>query len=521
MTTPIRHNSIIETCKDPRVFGPWFNRAVGEDTWVAWMAFIRALFGLGQTAKVREQRIFRECTGRDAIPTGNKSVDEAWLIVGRRGGKSLILALIAVWLALFRDWSEYLTPGEYGTVMVIAADRKQARTLFRYIQAFIDNIPALARYKTAHGQTKDTITLRTNIQIEIHTANFRTTRGYTLVAVLLDEVAFWKNEGTNNPDAEILEALRPGMSTIPGAMLLAASSPYARRGVLYDAWKENWGKEQDDVLVWKAPTWVMNPNLPRDGRVIARSYARDPVKAASEYGADFRGDVSGFFPDEVIDLAMADTRPEVILPNPHHTYYAFGDPSGGRHDDFTIAVGHYEGGDRFIVDTVRGRKPPFNPKEVVAEFVDNVLRPYGLISLQGDYYSGEWVVSEFAQHGVSYEPAEFPKSQLYLESLPHFTQGRVSLPNLHRVRVQMQQLERRTRQGGKDVVDHPPHGHDDWINVCCGVVSQLADATGAKIDYSAGATASEPLIAAVDVVGGSMFAAESHMGIRRPYADDL
>ena len=33
-----------------------------------------------------------------------------------------------------------------------------------------------------------------NITIEIHTASFRSVRGYTVVAALLDEVGFWRNE---------------------------------------------------------------------------------------------------------------------------------------------------------------------------------------------------------------------------------------------------------------------------------------------------------------------------------------
>ena len=50
-----------------------------------------------------------------------------WIICGRRGGKSLVLALIAVYLATFYDWSAYLSPGERGTIMVIAPDRNYDR----------------------------------------------------------------------------------------------------------------------------------------------------------------------------------------------------------------------------------------------------------------------------------------------------------------------------------------------------------------------------------------------------------
>jgi hypothetical protein len=44
-------------------------------------------------------------------------------LVGRRGGKSLILSAIAVYLAAFVNWRKYLVGGERATIVVIAADR--------------------------------------------------------------------------------------------------------------------------------------------------------------------------------------------------------------------------------------------------------------------------------------------------------------------------------------------------------------------------------------------------------------
>jgi len=65
---------------------------------------------------------------------------EAWLICGRRSGKSFILALIASYLAVFKDWREHLAPGEVATIMVLASDRKQARAIFRfYISSWLSN----------------------------------------------------------------------------------------------------------------------------------------------------------------------------------------------------------------------------------------------------------------------------------------------------------------------------------------------------------------------------------------------
>ena len=76
-----------------------------------------------------QEETYRACTGRTEVP--GDGYNEAWLVVGRRGGKSFVLALIAVFLASFKDWQPYLSPGERATVMVIATDRRQARVIIR------------------------------------------------------------------------------------------------------------------------------------------------------------------------------------------------------------------------------------------------------------------------------------------------------------------------------------------------------------------------------------------------------
>ncbi len=123
----------------------------------------------------------------------------------------------------FRDWKPYLAPGERGTVMVIATDRRQARVIMRYAEALLEGVPMLARLITR--KTADAVDLSNGVTLEVHTCSFRTVRGYTIVAALLDELAFWRTDDSANPDTEILNALRPAMATVPGAMLLAASSP--------------------------------------------------------------------------------------------------------------------------------------------------------------------------------------------------------------------------------------------------------------------------------------------------------
>ncbi|MBT4905930.1 MAG: hypothetical protein HON62_03545 [Rhodospirillaceae bacterium] len=449
--------NIIEAIDDPNLFAPWFK---DRKTWSAWRVFLSALYGL--PLNDHELTVFQECTGRSETPQG--AAREAWLICGRRAGKSFNLALLAAYTALFRDWRPYLQPGERGTVMVIATDRRQARTIFRYIVALVRGVPMLA--KKIERETADTIEFAGQVSIEVHTASFRTARGYTIIAALCDELAFWRSDESANPDVEIINALRPGMATVPGSILLCASSPYARKGALWSAHQRHFGKDGDPVLVWKAPTWTMNPTVPED--VLAAARDADPAHAAAEYGAQFRTDVESFINlESVMDCVETDLR-ETPPSDAVDFYVAFVDPSGGSHDSMTLAVAHREG-DKVVLDAIRERRSPFNPTDVVEEFAAT-LKDYRISQVHGDRYAGEWPRDRFRSSGIAYETASLAKSGLYREMLPMINARSVRLLNNETLIRQLVDLERRTGRGGRDTIDHPPSGRDDVANAVAGVL---------------------------------------------------
>lgn len=204
--------NILEACEHPELFKPWFKN---PESFEAWFAFLAALFGLPMTDE--QFAIYQKHTGRQDRPT--EPSDEAWLIIGRRGGKSFVAALIAVFLACFFDYQQYLAPGERGTVMIVAADRRQARVILRYIAAMMNHVAMLK--VMVERETTDTFDLDNGVTIEVGVASFRSTRGYTYVAVLADEIAFWRTDDAAEPDYAILDAIRPGMATIPNAMMCA------------------------------------------------------------------------------------------------------------------------------------------------------------------------------------------------------------------------------------------------------------------------------------------------------------
>lgn len=98
-------------------------------------------------------------------------------------------------------------------------------------------------------QSSDTLVLNNRINIEVRAASFRRLRGPTYVAVIADEAAFWHNDEVSaNPDNEILAAVRPGLATTPGPLIIA-SSPYARRGALWDTYRRHYGSQGDPLIL--------------------------------------------------------------------------------------------------------------------------------------------------------------------------------------------------------------------------------------------------------------------------------
>jgi hypothetical protein len=399
-----------------------------------------------------------------------------------------MLSICAVYLSCFHQYRQYLAPGERGVVLVIASDRKQTRVIFRYIRPLLLGVPMLR--KLVERETSDQFDLNNSTSIEIMAASYRSLRGYTVIAALLDELAFWPTDDSANPDVEIIAAIKPAMATIPNAMLLCASSPYAQRGALFDAFKRHYGKDSNDlervrenpadsagksrtgsVLVWRAPTRTMNPTVPQS--VIDAAMEADPASAAAEYLAQFRTDVETFVTRDLVEAAVIAGRYE--LPRIEHVrYHAFVDPSGGSSDSMTLAICHMQG-NRVIVDAIRERRAPFSPDDVVKEFAAT-LRSWGISRVVGDRYASEWPRERFKVHGIEYRVADKPKSDLYLTLLPLLNSGRVELLDHQRLINQLTGLERRTSRAGKDSIDHPPGAHDDIANAVAGAAVLAAQA---------------------------------------------
>ncbi|MBR0986536.1 terminase [Bradyrhizobium liaoningense] len=418
---------------------------------------LRAAYGLPLAPQ--QQEAFKAVAGGRLAPTNR--VKELWAVAGRRSGKSRVAAAIAVAVATVEK--HLLAPGEIGFVLVLSATVAQAHVVFSYAKAFLEESPVLRHHLI--DATKSELRLTGNIIIGTHPNSFRSVRGRSLLAVICDETALWRDDSSANPDLEVYRAVKPALIA-SGGPLIGISSPYRKLGLLYNRHRDYFGVSDPNVLVVQGASRSFNPLLDEVG--INAALADDPESSRAEWEGEFREDIAAFLSDADIDQCVDHDRPLELPPRNGIRYFAFADPSGGRHDAFCLAIGHRED-ERVVIDVLRGQMPPFDPHEIVREHAA-VLKGFGLRELVGDNYSAEWVSTAYKSAGIRYVRSDVPKGRMYLENLPAFTRRTVSLPDHPTLLRELRLLERRTHVGGKDTVDHGRTGSDDFCNAVFGVL---------------------------------------------------
>jgi hypothetical protein len=196
---------VVACMDDPRLFRPWFEGS----SWDGWRAILKGAFALPMSEE--EIRFFRTVAERE--PPASR-VRELWIIAGRRGGKDSIASLIAAHAAALFDQGATLRPGERALCMALACDRHQARIVLNYTRSYFGKIPPLQSMVTR--ETANGFELNNGVDIAIGTNNFRSVRGRPILCAILDEVAFYRDENSANPDEETYRGILPGMATILG-----------------------------------------------------------------------------------------------------------------------------------------------------------------------------------------------------------------------------------------------------------------------------------------------------------------
>jgi len=353
--------------------------------------------------------------------------------------------------------------------MLVAADQTQAGILFGYVHDLLHGDDDLKRLVVSWRT--DSLALASGVVVQVRAGHWKKVRGPIMAAFFGDEVGFWwSDETASNPDVQVLRAARPALLKLRGrpGKMLCVTTPHMQAGATWEAYDQHYAKEHPRVLVLHGDTRTFNPTM--SAEAIEAAVADDPL-AAAEYEATWRTDLASFLSPEAIQ-AVTDSGTLERPPESGLSYVAFADMSGGSKDSLALAIAHLDpDGETAVLDVVRERKPPLDIAGTIAEWAP-LLERFGIASVTGDKYGRQLTEEAWARSGISYEYAVMDASEVYRTALSPINQRRCRLLDDQTLRLQLSRLIRQARRGGKDLITHPPAGHDDVAVVACGAIVQ-------------------------------------------------
>jgi hypothetical protein len=447
--------SMRRTLTDPKLLGG----VMPGDSWLPHRTL--AIASQGEELTSEEREVFRKFTGRTREP--GQRVKEFCTVAGRRAGKTVLDGGLATYLSSCVDYSPVLRPGEKGVCLCLAQTQQVARQLLDFVEENLTGSEILKQRFVR--RTSEMIELTDGVTIEVRPASGRKLRGPTFIGLICDELAHWQvEEYLQDPDVAILGAARPGMLTMRAhgwGQVIMASSPFIRRGVLWDTYNDHYGKDEPGFLVARGSTRDFNPLVPQ--AEIDRELARDYETNKAEYLGEWRDDLEQFVRREPVEADICKgvyERPWVA----GTSYYAFMDPAtGSGSDSWTLCIGHVKNGNIIVIDLLREWRPPFKAHEVV-EQITRLCKAYCITKITSDR-TGKWTESQFTHFGgLTIDPAAKFKHDLYLNLLPYVNSLRIELLDHPRSVMQLLSLQR-----SRTKIDAPPGHNDDLVNAIAGV----------------------------------------------------
>jgi hypothetical protein len=402
------------------------------------------------------------------------------LIVGRRGGKSLIAAMLAIYCAIKLNWKPFLKKTPAATVAILSHSIEFSEEILELIKELIEASPILTRLiDHSKKHTKSTFNLSvpfvgkqgttySRVTVKVGTASKKTIRGKAICALLCDEIAFWNlDEKAAERDEDILRAARPSLLQFKGnSMLLKLSSPSIRQGVLYDEYTKGQKRTlPPNYINLKAPSWVWNTILGQ--KEILTEYQLDPQGFDCEYRANFVDSISTFILPEYVDLCTQQGI-SFLAPDPpnSNTVYVAAIDAAFKKDRFAFTIVGWNGHRlrQYIVKTWEGvRHKPVKAKDV-AEYASKIMKDFKINKIYADQYAFQPLKEIFEQHNLMLEERPFTntyKKKIYFNLKKHIHNRTIDLLDNKICINEIKQLQVEQAATGTIRIGHQVGGGDD------------------------------------------------------------
>lgn len=411
-------------------------------------------------------------------------------VCGRRGGKTYtLISLRLLWGMLVRDLSS-VAPGQQAVALVVSLNPKLRQESINYALGAARSKPELAAMLMLPKGTKgDDAPSEFRIRRPdghivafeggVATAGGYGARGRSITDLALDEIAFFRDRSAKVNDKDIFDA--GTKAVLPGGQTILGSSPWARRGLLWELFNENFGKPST-ALALRAPTVVLNPMMAAKAE---QERKRDPDAAKNELDAEFLDSGTNvFFDDELIESMIDDSLNDGRMPQPGELVRAAGD-LGFRSDSAAMTIGHMTG-PLIVAGEILELRPepdkPLVPSETVATFRRRMDAHGARYYTQDGYYFEAALehMTDIQCMQDTHAPHEnYVRARMVMRERVG-GKSRVRIPRNERLIRQLREVEARPLPGGSMQIIKPrwkTGGHGDVLDTLILMVASLGGET--------------------------------------------
>jgi len=433
---------------------------------------------------------------------------ELVLVWGRRSGKDFIVSIVALYEAMRlletpggNPYATYnLGQAAPMTILTIANSSAQAKILFREMRQKIQMSPY---FDDKVGKiTDDRIYLLTpsdkeankrnvekglptqpgSVQIVAGHSNSSSLVGLSCFAIIFDEIGIYKNTAGSSSGDQLYHNLTPATKTyvrkefilddkgdkvlladgteetksVMDGRVICISTPRGKEGIFYDLYSKS--HNVDHRFMMKAPTWVINPHLPKS-LLLAESPEMSDSKFGMEYGAEFFGTAGeAFFPrDKIEDCFKRHHLKIVNHGQPGYTYFAHLDPATSSHN-YALAIVHQESffneetqrmDFRVVADHI-AHWTPMGERVIPVEEVDNYViemnKRFHLGEVTYDLWNSKESIYKLRKQGIPAKQTPFTrqyKQEIYDNMYQLIISNRLLIPRYKLLENEMINLQRR------------------------------------------------------------------------------
>ena len=426
--------------------------------------------------EVTETELYETMTGFP-YDKNDRARNRINLIVGRRGGKSSLSAILAIYSSIKTNWKPLLKKTPIATVAILSHSVDFSQEILDIMRGLIDDSELLSRLKdpkrkntqsTFHLkvpflQEDNTTIIYSLVAVKVGAASKKTTRGRAICALLCDEIAYWQLSDTAaESDVDILRAIRPSLMQFgKQSLMIKLSSPAIKQGVLYEEWERR-AELRQDYIQFKAPSWLWNTILPVEE--FKNEHRLDPEGFDTEIRANFVDSISNFISPEFVDLCIM-RGVKFVPPNEEKdTMYFAAIDAAFKGDRFAFSlVGINEKRvTQYCLKFWEGSKAKPVQASEVAQYIRQITKEYGINQVAADQYSFQPLKEIFMQFGVTLVENVFTiqyKRKIYygLKRLIHNNQ--IDLLDIPLLAKEIKELQVKQTASGQITIGHPATGN--------------------------------------------------------------